>query len=84
MSVKDKLIEKLYRKSGSFTYDEAVSLLLKLGCVQNKKRTGGSSVSFYHAASGRLFQLHKPHPGNKPLLPYIIDDLIVFYELITR
>ncbi len=83
MSVTDKLIEKLYRKSGNFTYDEAVSLLLKLGCVQNKKRSGGSDVSFYHEASGKWFQMHRPHPGNT-LKSYILADLIVFYERITK
>ena len=47
MSKKQKLIDKLKSRSRSFTYEEAVSLLLSLGFqMSNKGKTSGSRVAF--------------------------------------
>ena len=76
MSIKDKLTNRLLQRPTDFTYDEAKSLLSKLGYIEdNKGKTSGSRVSFYHPESKKIIILHKPHPNNT-LKMYIIDELI--------
>ena len=74
MSKQQKLIDKLKRRSRSFTFDEAETLLLSLGFVRsNKGKTSGSRVMF---VLGRInIPLHKPHP-QKELMPYQIRDIL--------
>ena len=59
----EKLKERLKSLPKDFTYNEAKSLLNKLGFVEdNKGRTSGSRTSFKR--NGECVLLHKPHPKN--------------------
>lgn len=74
MSKLEKLIERLKSKLKDFTYDEAKSLLNKLGFIEdNKGKTSGSRVTFI--TKNIRIELHKPHPGNV-LKPYQINELL--------
>lgn len=65
MSELEKLKERLKSLPRDFTYNEAKSLLTKLGFVEdNKGRTSGSRVRFKREADNENFLLHKPHPRN--------------------
>ncbi len=70
MPRKSDLVEKLMRKSipRNFTKKELDILMNKCGC---EKYSGGrgSSIAYYHAATGRILQFDGPHPGNE-LYPY--------------
>lgn len=63
---KDTLLEKLMCKSipRNFTKKELDSLMSKCGC---EKYSGGrgSSIAYYHVATGRILQFDGPHPGNE-------------------
>ena len=76
MSKRDKLIERLLQKPLDFEYDEARTLLGKLGYKEeNRGRTSGSRVAFVHTETKHIIRLHKPHPNNI-LKKYQIDQLI--------
>lgn len=76
MSKKEKLIEKLKSKNGSFTFDEAESLLNYFSYYKsNKGKTSGSRVIFESDLYKSKILLHKPHP-RKELLEYQIKQLI--------
>ena len=75
MSRLEKEIEKLKSKPKDYTYDEAKSLLNKLGFFEyNKGKTSGSRVKFTNEKNVQI-ELHKPHPRNI-LKPYQIKDII--------
>lgn len=75
MSKLEKEIERLKSKPKNYTYDEAKSLLNKLGFYENNKgRTSGSRVEFKDIY-GRRISLHKPHPSNI-IKPYKIIGII--------
>ena len=64
MSKLEKEIERLKSKPKDYTYEEAKSLLNKLGYIENNKgKTSGSRVEFKDSY-GRKVTLHKPHPSN--------------------
>ena len=66
MSKKEKLMKKLIAGGGSFTFDEAYTLLGALGYVMtNKGKTSGSRVSFVRTETGAKIIMHKPHPRNE-------------------
>lgn len=76
MGKKDKLIERLLQKPLDFEYDEARTLLGKLGYKEdNRGRTSGSRVAFVHIETKHVIRLHKPHPNNI-LKKYQIEQLI--------
>ena len=76
MSRKEKLLKKLQSKPKDFTYEEAKTLLLQLGCEEDKKgKTSGSRVSFINTANNITIEMHKPHPRNI-LKEYQIKNLI--------
>lgn len=80
MSKKDKAIERLLSTPKDYTYDEAKSLLQRLGYLEHTKgRTSGSRVAFYHAETKGIFMLDKPHPQNN-LKHYVLKNLIKFLE----
>ena len=61
----EKLIKRFKSKPKDFTYDELCKMLNSLGYIKdNKGKTSGSRVCFYHTESGHLIRLHKPHPAN--------------------
>ena len=75
MSKLNKEIERLKSKPKDYTYDEAKSLLNKLGFTENNKgKTSGSRVEF-EDQYGRKIVLHKPHPNNIIKMYKIIDFL---------
>jgi len=76
MSKKEKLLKRLLSKPKDFTYDELRTLLHLLGYIEdNKGKTSGSRVAFYHADSKDIIRIHKPHPGNE-LKSYVIETVI--------
>ena len=76
MSKKDKLLEKLKSKPKDFTYDELLKLLLGFGFeLDDKGKTSGSRVAFYHKESLLIIRLHKPHLGNE-LKRYQIEQVL--------
>ena len=75
MSRLEKEIERLKSKPKDYTYDEAKSLLNKLGFFEyNKGKTSGSRVEFTNEKNVQI-ELHKPHPKSI-LKPYQIKDII--------
>ena len=75
MSRLEKEIERLKSKPKDYTYDEAKSLLNKLGFFEyNKGKTSGSRVEFKDQY-GRKMTLHKPHPSNIIKI-YKVNDLL--------
>ena len=75
MSRLDKEIERLKSKPKDYIYDEAKSLLNKLGLIENNKgKTSGSGVEFKNEY-GMKIMLHKPHPKNI-IKPYIIKEIL--------
>ena len=63
MSKEEKLIAELTNLQGTFTWNELVSLLNKLGYIQ--LQGSGSRVKFDNGSPEGLISLHKPHPGNE-------------------
>lgn len=64
MSKIEKEIERLKSKPKDYTYEEAKSLLNKLGFIEyNKGKTSGSKVRFINSKNAKI-DLHKPHPSN--------------------
>ena len=80
MPKKDKLLEKLMRPSlpKNFTKNELDSLMGQCGC---EKGSGGrgSSISYYHRATGRILRFDGPHPGNE-LYAYQIKMVRTFLK----
>ena len=75
MSRLEKEIERLKSRPKDYTYNEAKSLLNKLGFFENNKgRTSGSRVEFKDEY-GRKIILHKPHPSNIIKI-YKVNDLL--------
>lgn len=80
MSELEKLKERLKSLPKDFTYDEAKSLLTKLGFVEsNKGRTSGSRVKF--CKNDKDILLHKPHPNNEMKRVYVkqLVELLIEY-----
>ena len=74
MSELEKLKERLKSLPKDFTYNEAKSLLTKLGFEEsNKGKTSGSRVKFERKNDAVL--LHKPHP-RKILRPETVKRLL--------
>ena len=75
MSRLEKEIERLKSKPKDYTYDEAKSLLNKLGFSEyNKGKTSGSRVTFINKENIKI-DLHKPHPSNI-IKPYKINEIL--------
>ena len=75
MSRLEKEIERLKSKPKDYTYDEAKSLLNKLGFYEyNKGKTSGSRVEFKDQYGMKII-LHRPHPSNI-LKTYQVNKII--------
>lgn len=75
MSRIEKEIERLKSKPKDYTYDEAKSLLNKLGFYENNKgKTSGFRVTFINKDDIKI-DMHKPHPDNV-IKMYKIKDII--------
>ena len=76
MSQIEKLKKRLLSKPKDFTIDELDRLMLGLGYIRSRSgKTSGSKIGYIDPDSGRIFSLHRPHPGNT-LKPYVICELI--------
>ncbi len=76
MSKHEKLIEKLLRMPGNFTYDEMATLLKGFGYIDEERgRSSGSAVMFYNKNLDDKIMFHKPHP-EKELKKYILKLII--------
>ena len=74
MSKIEKEIKRLKSKPRDYTYDEAKSLLNKLGFLEhNKRKTSGSRVIFINTNINQKIELHKPHPDNIIKMYKVID-----------
>lgn len=73
MSKSDKLKARLCSKPKDFTYQELVTLLKAMGFTEEKG--SGSRRKFFNQASGKLINLHQPHPGNI-LKKYALEQVI--------
>lgn len=79
MSKLEKEIERLKSKPKDYTYDEAKSLLNKLGYFEyTKGKTSGSRVVFVND-KGQKIEMHKPHPNNI-IKPYKINDILKYLK----
>lgn len=70
------MIERLLSKPKDYTFDEAKTLLNRLGYeLYTKGSTSGSRVKFYRESDQAKILLHRPH--NPELFKsYMINDLI--------
>lgn len=69
----DKLKARLLSKPKDFTYQELVTLFIAYGF---EERTGkGSGRKLINLKSGKIFNLHEPHPGNI-IKGYVIKEAI--------
>ena len=76
MSKHEKLKEKLLKFSTNFTYNEMASLLKGFGYIEEERgRTSGSGVMFYHKDLNDKIMFHKPHP-EKELKKYLLKMII--------
>ena len=65
MSSLEKATQELLKCSKNYTYDQAKTLLKKLGFEERTKgKTSGSRVMFYRECDQRVIMLHKPPPEN--------------------
>ena len=84
MSQHEKELERLKSLPKDYTYDEAKSLLKRLGFVENNKgKTSGSRVCFYRKEDNRVINLHKPHP--QPIMKvYAVKELKEFLKRLEK
>lgn len=83
MSKLEKEIKRLKTKPKDFTYNEAKSILNKIGFFEhNKGKTSGSRIMFVNAKSEKI-ELHKPHPSNV-LKPYQINAILKCIEEVNK
>ena len=76
MTKREKLIERLLQRPSNFEYDEARTLLSRLGYSEETGgRTSGSRMAFVNNETKHIIRLHKPHPGNT-LKKYQVEQLI--------
>ena len=74
MSKLEKAKQRLKTAPKDYTYDEAKSLLLRLGFMEfTKGKTSGSRVKFYRAIDGKTILLHKPHPSDIMDINSVLD-----------
>jgi hypothetical protein len=76
MTKKDKLLARLFSKPKDFEWGELKALLK--GIDFEEVSGTGSRVKFHDPKSGRIINLHRPHPGNvvkRYVLDLVIEEL---------
>ena len=74
MSKLEKAKQRLKTAPKDYTYNEAKSLLLRLGFMEfTKGKTSGSRVKFYRVIDGKTILLHKPHPSDIMDINSVLD-----------
>ena len=75
MSQLEKAKDRIRSCPKDYTYDEARTLLTKLGFQEsNKGKTSGSRVCFFRPSDNRVIMLHKPHPQST-MQSYAVREL---------
>ena len=76
MTQKEKLIDRIRQLPKDFTFAELETLLSQLGFViDNKGKTSGSRIRFYHPEKKLQYLAHKPHPANV-IKPKALKDIL--------
>lgn len=76
MTQKEKLIARIRQLPKDFTFAELETLLTQLGfVVDNKGKTSGSRIRFYHPTNKLQYLAHKPHPTNV-IKPKALKDIL--------
>ena len=73
MTKKDNLLARLFSKPKNFEWSELKALIKGLS-FEDVSGTG-SRVKFHDPKSGRIINLHRPHPGNV-VKQYVLDLVI--------
>ena len=73
MTKRDNPLARLFSKSKDFKWSELKALLR--GLSFEEVRVTGSRVKFHDRKSGRMINLHRPHPGNV-VKEYLLDQVI--------
>ena len=80
MSKKEKLIKRLRSLTKDITYYELASLLQQLGFEEdNKGKTSGSRVRFYHSKKRLQYLAHNPHPASI-IKEKALKDILIFLD----
>lgn len=76
MTQKEKLIDRIRQLPKDFTFLELKTLLSQLGFVtDNKGKTSGSRIRFYHPEKKLQYLAHKPYPANV-IKPKALKDIL--------
>ena len=79
MTREEKLKRRILRQPKDFTFEELETLLYQLGFERdNKGKTSGSRVRFFHKEKQIQYLAHKPHPKSiikEKALKDIVDFL---------
>ena len=76
MTQKDKLIGRIRQLPNDFKFSELETLLSLLGFVtDNKGKTSGSRIRFYHPEKKLQYLAHRPHPTNV-IKPKALKDIL--------
>lgn len=80
MSQLEKAIARLKSCPKDYTYEEAASLLCRLGFIEDTKgKTSGSRIKFYREKDKLIILLHKPHP-QPTMKSYAVKQLVEALE----
>ena len=85
MTKKDKLIQRLCQQPKDFTFAELEAVFIRLGFEKDDKgKTSGSRVRFYHKDKKIQYLAHKPHPSSiikekalKDIVNYLNDNKLI-------
>ncbi len=85
MTQKEKLLQRMLRLPKDFTFAELETVFLQLGFVKDDKgKTSGSRVRFYHPSKQMQYLAHKPHPSSiikekalKDIVNYLKDNKLI-------
>jgi hypothetical protein len=76
MSKQEKLLKKLLEIPRNFTFDELLTLMKSFGYkVENRGRSSGSAIMFYHPELKDKIMIHRPHP-EKEVKQYVLLMMI--------
>ena len=85
MTQKEKLIQRMLRLPKDFTFAELETVLMQLGFEKDEKgKTSGSRVRFYHPSKKIQYLAHKPHPSSivkekalKDIVNYLQENKLI-------
>ena len=85
MTQKEKLIQRMLRLPKDFTFAELETVFLQLGFIKDEKgKTSGSRIRFYHPRKQLQYLAHKPHPSSivkekalKDIVNYLTENKLI-------